>query len=55
MTAGPVSLGLLRRGIDGVDDALLLLLAGPGRVSLDRPTPWYRNAAAFCSAAVASA
>jgi putative oxidoreductase len=27
--------------------ALALLFAGPGRISLDRPTPWYRNAAAF--------
>ncbi len=27
--------------------AFALLFAGPGRVSLDRPTPWYRNAAAF--------
>jgi len=24
-----------------------LLFAGPGRVSLDRPTPWYRNALAY--------
>lgn len=27
--------------------ALALLFAGPGRVSLDRPTPWYRHAGAF--------
>jgi putative oxidoreductase len=27
--------------------AFALLFAGPGRVSLDRPTPWYRYPAAF--------
>ena len=27
--------------------AFTLLFAGPGRVSLDRPTPWYRHTAAF--------
>jgi putative oxidoreductase len=27
--------------------AFALLFAGPGRVSLDRPTPWYRYASAF--------
>jgi putative oxidoreductase len=27
--------------------AFALLFAGPGRVSLDRPTPWYRYAGAF--------
>jgi putative oxidoreductase len=27
--------------------AFAILFAGPGRVSLDRPTPWYRNASAF--------
>lgn len=27
--------------------AFAILFAGPGRVSLDRPTPWYRHAAAF--------
>jgi putative oxidoreductase len=27
--------------------AFAILFAGPGRVSLDRPTPWYRNAAAY--------
>jgi putative oxidoreductase len=27
--------------------AFALLFAGPGRVSLDRPTPWYRHAVAF--------
>jgi putative oxidoreductase len=27
--------------------AVALLFAGPGRVSLDRPTPWYRHAGAF--------
>jgi putative oxidoreductase len=27
--------------------ALALLFTGPGRISLDRPTPWYRNATAF--------
>jgi putative oxidoreductase len=27
--------------------AFAVLFAGPGRVSLDRPTPWYRNASAF--------
>lgn len=27
--------------------AFALLFAGPGRVSLDRPTPWFRNAGAF--------
>ena len=32
MNPGPPSLGLLRRGIDGLDDALLLLLAGRRRL-----------------------
>lgn len=27
--------------------AFAVLFAGPGRISLDRPTPWYRNASAF--------
>jgi len=27
--------------------AFTLLFTGPGRVSLDRPTPWYRHASAF--------
>jgi putative oxidoreductase len=27
--------------------AFAILFAGPGRISLDRPTPWYRNASAF--------
>ncbi|HEV2782156.1 MAG TPA: DoxX family protein [Actinophytocola sp.] len=27
--------------------AFALLFAGPGRVSLDRPTPWYRHPSAF--------
>jgi putative oxidoreductase len=27
--------------------AFALLFIGPGRVSLDRPTPWYRHASAF--------
>jgi putative oxidoreductase len=27
--------------------AFTLLFAGPGRISLDRPTPWYRNTLAF--------
>jgi putative oxidoreductase len=27
--------------------AFAILFAGPGRISLDRPTPWYRNATAF--------
>jgi putative oxidoreductase len=27
--------------------AFTLLFAGPGRISLDRPTPWYRHASAF--------
>lgn len=27
--------------------AFAVLFAGPGRIALDRPTPWYRNAPAF--------
>jgi putative oxidoreductase len=27
--------------------AFAILFAGPGRISLDRPTPWYRHASAY--------